>query len=289
MTMSQLGRREARELFIDLCFSAVPACKDELIVLSRSASLVAWLRDSPVYVRLAVTFKLREDLNRLRGLHITPRVGEPYARVTRRTFDLLGRRQLLDGLDKPLPRGGAEFSWVMRDLAELILKWQRRWNLEATWLALECLRLVVSRALELEGKGFGPLEKSGILESYLRWPGFVHVDPLADPIGDSWNPLRENRTDARKRLMAKARKVIDTYLDEVAEIACRDGIGGMRERKHLEWLVWYQVRGDSVNSMAKRAGRARATVQTALEETARFLGIPLRDPGPIGRPRKIAD
>ena len=256
---------------------------------------MAWLRDSPLQFRVPVLSQLRKDLARLAGLHTSHREGEAWAKATRRTFNLLGGRSLLDAWDRPVPRGGAGLSLVMSDLVEPILEWQRKWNLKAPWLAVEALGVVMERAdawgwrrSPLFDALFDALKSFGA--AFSGWPSFLGILEPIDPLGDCWNPLTENRTEARRRLMAKARKTIDGYLDRVEALARDRGVKSLPALdEHLRWLARWQVKGETEYWIAKTTRKARSTVHTALQTVAQFIDLPLREPNPPGRPRGTAD
>jgi hypothetical protein len=111
-----------------------------------------------------------------------------------------------------------------------------------------------------------------------------------DPKADLWKHGQELRKDARNRLRAKATKAIDGYLNRVEALARDRGFEALPAiDEHLKWLVRRQVKGEPERRIAKTTRKARSTIHTALEETAKFLDLPLRDPEPIGRPRRTAD
>lgn len=61
----------------------------------------------------------------------------------------------------------------------------------------------------------------------------------------------------------------------------------IRNLERFEWLVKYQVCGESFNQIAQSAYTGRKAVTARVKETAEICGITLRPPGKPGRPKKI--
>ena len=107
----------------------------------------------------------------------------------------------------------------------------------------------------------------------------------------SWYPVVEPIQDAEERLVAECRRAIRRDLQEVEAEAERRGMVRARVKRtgldHFEWLVRYQLRGESYAEIARSVCKERQTVAEAIQKTAALIGLPLRLPDPTGPPRKL--
>lgn len=89
--------------------------------------------------------------------------------------------------------------------------------------------------------------------------------------GLTWNPRVEPRAEARERLIA----MLDVALDRIA----KDVPSWTILDTHLDWLVRFQVLGQSQNEIARDFidNDNRSHITRSVNKTAAFLGLQLRD------------
>jgi len=93
---------------------------------------------------------------------------------------------------------------------------------------------------------------------------------------------------ARRRLLNAFTDALDSYLDEEAAKIPADYECVPRFRslqKHLEWLVWYQVKGLNFSEVARLTQYGTRTVSAEVHAAAELIGLRLRPPR-RGRPRR---
>ena len=83
-------------------------------------------------------------------------------------------------------------------------------------------------------------------------------------------------------MLKQVRTFLNKYCDRVEADALRAGLKRApkkRGEQHFDWLVRYQIKGESFASIAKDPAyrvRGRQTVQKAVTELAEYLGVALR-------------
>jgi hypothetical protein len=108
----------------------------------------------------------------------------------------------------------------------------------------------------------------------------------------SWNPLREGKSEARRRLQAELLKHLDAEMDAYAE---EIGWSAKSPRRNLErnanWFAIYQFTEKTCGEIALEEDRGKSkremtanTVQKAVENFAELVGLPLRKGNRPGRP-----
>jgi hypothetical protein len=110
----------------------------------------------------------------------------------------------------------------------------------------------------------------------------------------SWDILRETRADAELRMLESLEKDLKCYLESEKRKARDKGLTH-RPRTwttaHFEWLVRYQVLGESYGQIAKSRRCSPQNCKQAIAKVAKAMVGPswkqwLRPPGLPGRPRK---
>lgn len=100
------------------------------------------------------------------------------------------------------------------------------------------------------------------LPSHMGWPFF------------GWNPRVESRHDARERLIKVATRLVDDALDAIE----REKPSMSVPDKHLDWLVRFQVMGQSMNAIAREVGhKNHGRVGTDINQVAVLIGLEPRD------------
>jgi hypothetical protein len=105
---------------------------------------------------------------------------------------------------------------------------------------------------------------------------------------DGWNPEYERKANAARRISGAFSQALKAYIDKLDRAARERGnqrTPTKRERAHFEWLVRFQVKGESFADIA--AGLPHITskaVERAVRRTAKLVGIPLRPLKRTGRP-----
>lgn len=105
------------------------------------------------------------------------------------------------------------------------------------------------------------------------------------PAAPSWNPFEQSEAEFLSTIAAYVDRI--KGLPEFVPTPTKST--GVRD---FEWLVRYQVRGESYPTIAKDLPAAhreapQSTVRAAVVTLARTVGLTLRSPGRSGRPRKV--
>ena len=104
-----------------------------------------------------------------------------------------------------------------------------------------------------------------------------------------WDPQREDRAAATRRILAELDRAVRAELGRIETEARRVGLPPPAKRtglEHLAWLARYQFRHESFPTIARDAHVGRQAVAVGVKEAAALIGLPLREPNPPGRPRK---
>ncbi len=125
---------------------------------------------------------------------------------------------------------------------------------------------------------------SNIIEEFeKRTPKFSFITPF------KYNPFDTSRVWYKKITLELMEKKLDKYLDDLeTEAIATNSIRTPETRnvERFEWLVRYQVCGESYNQIAKAVHASREAVRDRIRETAEWCDITLRPPGKPGRPKK---
>jgi hypothetical protein len=102
-----------------------------------------------------------------------------------------------------------------------------------------------------------------------------------------WDPQRENRAAASKRITADLDRAVRTELRRIEAEALRRAVPPPAKRtgpEHLAWLARYQFRGESFSAIARDVCVERQTVTEAVKAAAELVGLPLRQASRPGQP-----
>lgn len=98
-----------------------------------------------------------------------------------------------------------------------------------------------------------------------------------------YDPTRLRCEDFQKHVLAEVRGALKQYCDRVAADAAMAGLKRTprkREIEHFDWLVRYQIKGESFASIAKTSSYkftgGRQTIRKAVVELAHYLALSLR-------------
>jgi len=157
--------------------------------------------------------------------------------------------------------------------------WGNRWNLGAAWVldqAVQTLAIWLQTFGLRERHDWGPF-----------YNGFMIYEPPSVAVR-GWNPYEETESEARNRMMKEFKLRLTQHLDSTREdlaVQAFERAPRKSAAEHFEWLVRYQVLGDSYRAIADDVGRDVQTVREAIDSTCRLIGIPLRPPEKGGRPK----
>ncbi len=103
-----------------------------------------------------------------------------------------------------------------------------------------------------------------------------------------YNPLKYPRSAYKKHMMDLFEKLLNNHLDRMDSMVIpkEQKTNDVRNFERFEWLVRYQVCGESFNKIAETEFTSRQAVRDRVKETAEWCGITLRKPGKPGRPKK---
>lgn len=107
-----------------------------------------------------------------------------------------------------------------------------------------------------------------------------------------WDPVIERRADAEARILALVQERLRIALDarerdvNRAGTITSDQVIQKRAMRHFEWLVQYQMLEQSKYSMSKSTGIQSGHFSKPIKETAKLVGLELREQGKPGRHKK---
>lgn len=106
----------------------------------------------------------------------------------------------------------------------------------------------------------------------------------------AWYPQQEDLSQARQRIQAEAKEAITAELARIETLAKSRGLKPTKQlrrgRVHCQWLVAYQVRELNWEDIAQRFNQQDSdSVRKTARDTAKEVGITLREGNPTGRPR----
>jgi hypothetical protein len=99
-----------------------------------------------------------------------------------------------------------------------------------------------------------------------------------------WDPTWLRRADFKKNVLEEWKNALNDYCDRIESAALKEGLKRtprMTEDQHFDWLIRYQVKGESFAAIARtistpdHPGR-RQTVHKAITELAQYLSLTLR-------------
>jgi hypothetical protein len=174
---------------------------------------------------------------------------------------------------------------AVRPLQKAIDRWMADYNIRAPWVLQTVMRMLRfwERAPERMEQPiwFTP----GIRESHQVPAERVE---LAVPLPSIDDFLMEVESDIRRRYVEGFGAELERHLKALRTEATSQGIPVAQEKlqdQHYEWLVRYQVLGESADAIAQSVQRDRKTVDEAVKRLAKYLDLPLRSKRPAGRRR----
>jgi hypothetical protein len=155
--------------------------------------------------------------------------------------------------------------------------WAKRWHLTDQW----CVLLARDTARWWTSD---PSAEGWEFENHSIFAGFFpfEIKPLRlrlfyhDP---TWRPRR----NFEKYVLEEVRQALKDYCDRIEGSAVAVGLKRAprrRESEHFDWIVRYQIKGESFASIARKASYkfmgGRQTVRKAVVELAEYLELTLR-------------
>jgi hypothetical protein len=188
----------------------------------------------------------------------------------------LQRRRFLERAAIVEPQLLMTLRGVTPDDANGLLAWAKCWHLTDRWclvLARDTARLYSTRP-DAQGWEF---RRQGIFVASFPFA----IEPLQlEPFYH--DPTWRSRRDFRRHVLEQVGHAVDGYCDRVEGAALAAGLKQAprkRELEHFDWLVRYQVKGESFAYIAKTASYkigGRQTVRKAVTELAKYLDLTLR-------------
>lgn len=171
----------------------------------------------------------------------------------------------------------AQLRTIEPDNAELLRSWGKRWHLSDHW----CLVLANDTArwysTNRDAKGWD-FEGYGIFVGHFPFP----IAPLTfEPF--YFDPSWRRRGDFKKYVLDTVAEAVDAYCNSIEADASAAGLKRPPRSKrieHFDWLVRYQVKGESFAFIAQHASYrfngGRQTVRKAIVELAEYLELTRR-------------
>lgn len=155
--------------------------------------------------------------------------------------------------------------------------WAERWKLTDGWCVLLARDTLQWWDVHPEAKGW-EFEREGIAAGHFPF----HIEPLR--LGPFYHdPTWRRRQEFKKHILQQISQAIDAYCDRVEEDAQAAGLKRAPRRRevgHFDWLVRYQIKGESFASIATNSSYkfsgGRRTVHKAVVELAKYIQLSLR-------------
>ncbi len=163
------------------------------------------------------------------------------------------------------------------DNAEMLQTWGKRWHLSDPW----CLVLARDTArwysTNPDAKGWD-FEQYGIVAGYFPFDfAPLRFEPFY------FDPTWRRRGDFKKDVFDTVARGVDAYCNQIEAGALAAGLKRATRSKaieHFDWLVRYQVKGESFAFIAHNASYrfsgGRQTVRKAIVELAQYLELTRR-------------
>jgi hypothetical protein len=166
---------------------------------------------------------------------------------------------------------------VSVDDEKALSSWAESWHLADRWCQLLAHETLRWWAAHPEARGW-EFEGRGVFSGFFPFK----VEPLE--LGPFYHdPTWRRRRDFRKDVLTQVRHALDTYCDRMEAAALAAGLKRAprhREAGHFDWLVSYQIKGESFASIATRSSYkftgGRQTVRKAVVELAKYIELTLR-------------
>lgn len=167
--------------------------------------------------------------------------------------------------------------------------WQKRWHLNAPWLADVAINTQRARLRYfINGQTHFMPSAAKVRSGWFVTPAprtsmDFHGQAVTIPLNLLyWDPARETRKEARDSIIA----ALDAELDRI-EADASLALNKIKSKplEHFEWLVRFQVGNESKTQLAAAVGMSREAVLRAINDLAAFVGIePRKYSG--GRPKR---
>ena len=155
--------------------------------------------------------------------------------------------------------------------------WVERWHLTDRWcrlIAHDTLRWWIAHP-EVRGWEF---ESTGIFAGFFPFK----IEPLK--LGPFYHdPTRRRRRDFKKDVLQRLKEALDAYCNRMEADAVAAGLKRSPRRRdvgHFDWLVRYQIKGQSFASIARQPSYkfngGRQTICKAVAELAKYIELTLR-------------
>lgn len=176
------------------------------------------------------------------------------------------------------------------ELREILLEWAKAWHLEPEWCLEHALRTMYNwhqSPHDLEQLMWQQGGGSWMVPTNEEERRFVFEHP-------GWEPTHDHRKKIKEEIIQAFNKRLEDYLDFIEALVLERGFVKTKrknERDHFEWLACFQVKAMSYEEIkdafrssvdsGKRTYLSDDTkaVRKAVNELARFIGLPLRDDG----------
>jgi hypothetical protein len=105
----------------------------------------------------------------------------------------------------------------------------------------------------------------------------------------TWDTVSQSRGDYQREVEKAFRRYRNEYCDHIEELTRERGYieqKRKRDKTHIAWLVWYQVKNKSQSWISGEFNASRSAVAEGIKDAASWCGLTLRPPKAPGRPRK---
>ena len=155
--------------------------------------------------------------------------------------------------------------------------WAESWHLTDRWCKLLACDTLRWWAANPDTKGWN-FESRGIFAGFFPF----RIEPLN--FGPFYHdPSRRRQRDFKREVLQKVNEAIEAYCYQIEADALAAGLQRSPRRRdvvHFDWLVRYQVLGESYASIAKcsayRFNGGRQTIHKAVVELAKYIELTLR-------------
>lgn len=158
-----------------------------------------------------------------------------------------------------------------------LLAWAERWHLRDRWCVVLAQDTLDWWANEPAAEGW-EFERSVTIAGFFPFA----IKPLQfGPF--YYDPTWRRRREFQKQVLDQVRQALDEYCDRTEADALTAGLKRAprkRETEHFDWLVRYQVRGESFAAIARSSSYkfngGRQTIRKAVVELADYIALTLR-------------
>jgi hypothetical protein len=163
-----------------------------------------------------------------------------------------------------------------------LLAWSRRWNLDEDWCRAFAFFTLATWLMDPDKRNNRDWNYMGI-----NWEIPVEVEDFK--LEWAWHPLRTSRIEIERLMRSLFEKEMKKHLDKTEQRFVQNS-GAVRPRMktqlaHFEWLISYQIEGESQSAISKRVNATRQTVSDGIRLTATLCNLTLRRRNPSGHPR----